>query len=64
MPTISKIRMTNVVYAQGQKRYHDEIFLFDGLNGAIVLENGGGKSVFIQTVLQAVIPTPMLVNEK
>lgn len=56
MPTISKIRMTNVVYAQGQKRYHDEIFLFDGLNGAIVLENGGGKSVFIQTVLQAVIP--------
>ncbi|WP_374723951.1 hypothetical protein [Calidifontibacillus erzurumensis] len=56
MPAISKIRLTNVVYEYGQKRYHDEIFLFDGHNGAIVLENGGGKSVFIQTVLQAVFP--------
>lgn len=56
MPAISKIRLTNVVYEHGQKRYHDEIFLFDGFNGAVVLENGGGKSVFIQTVLQAVIP--------
>lgn len=56
MPAISKIRLTNVVYEQGQKRYHDELFLFDGFNGAIVLENGGGKSVFIQTVLQAIIP--------
>lgn len=56
MPAISKIRLTNVVYEHGQKRYHDEMFLFDGFNGAVVLENGGGKSVFIQTVLQAVIP--------
>lgn len=56
MPAISKIRLTNVVYEHGQKRYHDELFLFDGFNGAIVLENGGGKSVFIQTVLQAIIP--------
>lgn len=56
MPTISKIRLTNVVYEHGQKRYHDELFLFDGINGAVVLENGGGKTVFIQTVLQAVIP--------
>lgn len=56
MPAISKIRLTNVVYEHGLKRYHDELFLFDGVNGAIVLENGGGKSVFIQTVLQAIIP--------
>lgn len=56
MPAISKIRLTNVVYENGQKRYHDEVFLFDGLNGALVLENGGGKTVFIQTVVQAVIP--------
>jgi len=56
MPSISKIRLTNVVYEEGLKRYNDEIFRFDGHNGAILLENGGGKTVFIQTVLQAVLP--------
>ena len=62
MPAISKIRLTNVVYENGQKRYHDELFLFDGLNGALVLENGGGKTVFIQTVVQAVIPHATLAD--
>lgn len=62
MPAISKIRLTNVVYENGQKRYHDELFLFDGLNGALVLENGGGKTVFIQTVIQAVIPHATLAD--
>lgn len=64
MPTISKIRLTNVIYEQGQKRYHDELFKFDGFNGAILLENGGGKTVFIQTVLQAVIPHTNLAERK
>ncbi|MFJ8064517.1 hypothetical protein ACIQYS_07785 [Psychrobacillus sp. NPDC096426] len=56
MPTISKVRFTNVVYEDGQKRYNDDLFRFEGFNGAVVLENGGGKTVFIQTLLQAVIP--------
>lgn len=56
MPAISKIRFTNVVYEGGEKRYNDDLFRFEGYNGAIVLENGGGKTVFIQTLLQAVIP--------
>ncbi|MED3648822.1 hypothetical protein P4475_18815 [Halalkalibacterium halodurans] len=56
MPAISKIRLTNVVYEEGNKRYNDELFLFDGHNGAILLENGGGKTVLIQTALQAIIP--------
>ena len=64
MPTISKIRFTNVVYENGDKRYNDEIFLFDGQNGAIVLENGGGKTVFIQTALQAIIPHVQVANRK
>lgn len=64
MPAISKIRLTNVVYEQGQKRYHDEIFLFDGHNGAVLLENGGGKTVFIQTVLQAIIPHTDIAERK
>ncbi|RNB82525.1 hypothetical protein EDM59_20440 [Brevibacillus nitrificans] len=56
MPVISKIRFTNVIYEGGNKRYNDELFVFDGHNGAILLENGGGKTVFIQTALQAVLP--------
>lgn len=64
MPTISKIRFTNVVYDGGNKRYADELFHFHGENGAIVLENGGGKTVFIQTALQAIIPHVSLANRK
>ena len=64
MPTISKIRFTNVVYEGGNKRYTDEIFHFHGENSAIVLENGGGKTVFIQTALQAVLPHSSLANRK
>jgi len=56
MPVISKIRFTNVVYEDGAKRYSDSTFYLDGHNGAIVLENGGGKTVFIQTAIQAVLP--------
>lgn len=56
MPAISKIRFTNVVYENGDKRYNDDIFQFDGQNAAILLENGGGKTVFVQTALQAIIP--------
>ncbi|WP_018751244.1 hypothetical protein [Paenibacillus sanguinis] len=64
MPSISKIRFTHVLYEGGNKRYNDEIFLFDGHNGAIVLENGGGKTVFIQTALQAMLPHSELAGRK
>lgn len=64
MPAISKIRFTNVVYEDGNKRYNDETFHFDGHNGAILLENGGGKTVFIQTALQAVLPHTDLAGRK
>jgi hypothetical protein len=64
MPTICKIRFTNVIYEDGNKRYNDEIFSFHGHNGAILLENGGGKTVFIQTALQAVLPHTDLAERK
>lgn len=64
MPVISKIRFTNVIYEGGSKRYNDEMFVFDGHNGAILLENGGGKTVFIQTALQAVLPHTDLAGRK
>lgn len=56
MASISKMRYTNVVYENGAKRYNDEIFTCAGHNTAILLENGGGKTVFIQAALQAVLP--------
>ncbi|MGY3716840.1 hypothetical protein ACWE42_15100 [Sutcliffiella cohnii] len=64
MPAISKIRLTNVVYEEGNKRYNDELFLFEGHNGAILLENGGGKTVLIQTALQAILPHVDLADRK
>ena len=64
MPSISKIRFTNVVYEGGNKRYNDETFLFEGHNGAILLENGGGKTVLIQTILQAILPLSDLAGRK
>ncbi len=64
MPTISKIRLTNIVYDDGNKRYNDELFIFDGHNSAIILENGGGKTVLIHTALQAIFPHVDLANRK
>lgn len=64
MPSINKIRFTNVIYEDGMKRYNDETFRFDGFNGALVLENGGGKTVFIQTALQAILPHKTLSERK
>lgn len=64
MPAISRIRFTNAVYDNGEKRYNDEIFEFDGHNGAIILENGGGKTTFIQIAIQAILPHAELGGRK
>lgn len=64
MPAISKIRLTNIIYENGGKRFNDDIFEFDGHNGVILLENGGGKTVLIQTALQAVLPHSALGERK
>ncbi len=56
MATIAKIRLCNVLYEGGLKRYNDETFFLDGLNTAFLLENGGGKTVLVQMILQAVLP--------
>ena len=64
LPAISRIRLTNIIYENGEKRFNDEIFEFDGYNGVILLENGGGKTVLIQTVLQAILPHTSLGDRK
>ncbi|WP_352417768.1 hypothetical protein [Proteiniborus sp.] len=64
MPSISKIRFTNAIYDNGEKRYNDELFVFDGHNGAVLLENGGGKTTFIQIAIQAILPHADLGDRK
>jgi len=64
MPAISKIRVTNLVYENGAKRYRDEIFRFDSHNGVLLLENGGGKTVLVQALLQVVLPHTALAERK
>ena len=64
MPVISKIRFTNVIYENGNKRYQDEIFYFDGHNSTIILENGGGKTVWVQAALQAILPHTEVADRK
>ena len=64
MPSISKVRFTNVVYDNGNKRYIDTTFRFDGQNGIMLLENGAGKTVFVQTLIQAVLPHEQVANRR
>ncbi len=64
MPAISKIRLCNIIYENGGKRYNDQLFHFDGQNAALLLENGGGKTVFIQAVLQCIIPHINMADRK
>ena len=64
MPQISKIRLSNIGFEGGQKRFNDEIFYLDGENAVLLLENGGGKTVLVQTILQAVLPHETLADRK
>lgn len=64
MPSISRIRFTNVVYDHGHKCYIDTIFRFDGYNAILLLENGAGKTVFVQTLIQAVLPRKSVAQRK
>lgn len=56
MATIEKVRLTNIIYDNGEKRYNDTIFDFRSEHSVILLQNGIGKTVFIQLLMQAIIP--------
>lgn len=64
MPAISKVRMTNIQFEGGHKRINDVLYRFDGHNGALLLENGGGKTVTVQTILQTVLPHVTVAGRK
>ena len=56
MPRINRARVVNIRYDEGNKAYLDQIFDFRGKNGIVLLENGGGKSLLVQLLLQVIIP--------
>lgn len=61
MPQISKLRIVNFQYNSGNRLIADELFDFESEESVpsdvlINLENGGGKSVLVQLMLQPVIP--------
>lgn len=70
MPKISKARIVNFNYNDGNRLIADELFDFsnekddDALNVLINLANGGGKSVLVQLMMQPVIPKAKVAGRK
>ena len=68
MPRVSKVRIVNFSYNDGNRLITDELFDFGSsdqqkaLNVLINLENGGGKSVLVQLMMQPIIPKAKVAN--
>lgn len=70
MPQLSKLRIVNLYYNDGNRLIPDELYDFstdDGKaahNALINLENGGGKSVLVQFSMQPIIPKAKVAGRK
>lgn len=69
MPQISKIRIANFQYNDGNRLIADELYDFESENKEpsdvlINLANGGGKSVLVQLVMQPIIPKARVAGRK
>ena len=67
MPAIRKIRIVNFRFNDGAKLIPDDIFCTEGSDGKPIdtllnLDNGGGKSVMVQLLLQPVCPKAKVQN--
>ncbi|HAJ96757.1 MAG TPA: hypothetical protein DCO72_03360 [Ruminococcus sp.] len=67
MPAIRKIRIVNFRFNDGAKLIPDEIFCTENADGKPIdtllnLDNGGGKSVIVQLMLQPVCPKAKVQN--
>jgi hypothetical protein len=60
MPSINRIRLVNIQYDKGGKQYADELFRLHGKNSLINLANGGGKTLWLQLVMQTQLPGTMM----
>jgi len=56
MPVITRIRTVGLKFDEGKKIIPDNIWEPRGKNTIFLLENGGGKTSIIQTLMQTVLP--------
>ena len=56
MPSINKIRLSNIKYSHGQKYYDDIILDVDGKSFLVEYANGGGKTFLAQCMMQTILP--------
>lgn len=64
MSSIAKIRLGNIIYDNGKKVIQDMAFDLEGKDTAMLLENGGGKTMMIQLLCQSVIPNIEVAGRK
>ena len=64
MPHINNIRLVNVCFNNATQFYDDFKMNLAGKNTTYDLENGGGKSLLLQMILQTVLPKTYLRREK
>ncbi|MGN0614475.1 MAG: hypothetical protein ACI4JB_11325 [Porcipelethomonas sp.] len=69
MPSISRVRIVNLRYNDDSRIIPDILFSFENserqtVNTLLELENGGGKSVLVQLMLQPVIPNASVQKRK
>ncbi|MGZ4030959.1 MAG: hypothetical protein ACXVP2_02185, partial [Tumebacillaceae bacterium] len=60
MPSINRIRLVNIQYDKGSKQYADELFKLHGKNTLVNLANGGGKTLWLQLVMQTQLPGALM----
>lgn len=56
MPSINKIRISNVTYSDGEKYYDDLTLNVEGKSFLIDYVNGGGKTFLAQCAMQTILP--------
>jgi len=56
MPKINRIRVANIRYDHNKKQIPDITFDMNKDSSIFLLGNGGGKSLLVQLILQAVLP--------
>ncbi len=56
MAKISKIRFINLTYNDNRHIYNDSINFYNGENTLLNFQNGGGKTVLVQMMLQPILP--------
>ncbi|MXQ54972.1 hypothetical protein [Shimazuella alba] len=56
MPVVNKVRLCNIHLEDGDKQIPHKVLSLQGLTSLYLLENGGGKTSFIQLFLQTILP--------